>query len=136
MKPHPDGRRRRQQAVPAPATGRAGAGTHFQGGISDAGVRDSGSIRGSAGGYDALRWATREARDRGTRLTAFLASDLAPPGQVTLRDAKRRPANRGERLLAEGLSYAESVAGTASMEVGVTDQPPAQALCERSKTRK
>lgn len=88
---------------------------------------------GSASGYDALRWATREARDRRTRLTVFLASDLAPPGKPPPRDAARRAADRGERRLAEGLSYAESVVGSSLMSVEVTDEPPALALCGRSK---
>jgi nucleotide-binding universal stress UspA family protein len=88
---------------------------------------------GSASGYDALRWATREARDRGSRLTVFLASDLAPPGQPSTRDAARRAADRGERRLAEGLHYAESVVGSSSVGVEVTDEPPALALCVRSK---
>ena len=36
---------------------------------------------GSPGGGDALRWAAREARERGTMLTVVVASDLAPPGE-------------------------------------------------------
>lgn len=88
---------------------------------------------GSASGYDALRWAAREAWDRRTRLTVFLASDLAPPGQPSPRDAARRAADRGERRLAEGLRYAESVVGSSLMSIEVTDKPPALALCERSK---
>jgi nucleotide-binding universal stress UspA family protein len=88
---------------------------------------------GSASGYDALRWATREARDRRSRLTVFLASGLAPPGQRPQRDAAGRPADRGEHRLAEGLRYAESVVGSSLMSVELTDDPPALALCGRSK---
>jgi len=88
---------------------------------------------GSASGYDALRWAVREARDRRSRLTVFLASDLAPPGRPPARDTARRAADRGERRLAEGLRYAESVVGSSLMSVEVTDEPPALALCGRSK---
>jgi nucleotide-binding universal stress UspA family protein len=88
---------------------------------------------GSACGYDALRWAAREARDRGTRLTVFLATDLVPPGQPPLRAVARQAVGRGERRLADGLLYAESVAGASLTTVEVTGEPPAVALCERSK---
>lgn len=88
---------------------------------------------GSASGYDALRWATREARDRRSRLTVFLASGLAPPGQRPQREAAGRPADRGEHRLAEGLRYADSVVGSSLMSVEMTNDPPALALCGRSK---
>lgn len=76
---------------------------------------------------------TREARDRRSRPTVFLASDLAPPGKPRPLDAAKRAADRGERRLAEGLRYAESVVGSSLMSVEVTDEPPALAPCGRSK---
>jgi nucleotide-binding universal stress UspA family protein len=88
---------------------------------------------GSAGSFSALRWAVREARDRGTQLTIILASDIAPPGQPPLHDVAGRAVGRGDRRLAEGLCYAESVAGSSLTRVEMTDEPPALALCERSK---
>ena len=88
---------------------------------------------GSVGGAEALCWAVREALDRRTRLTVFVASDLAPPGPVPPREAARRAAHRGERLLADGLGYAESVVGLPALQVEVTDEPPAEALCQRSE---
>lgn len=88
---------------------------------------------GSSSGAEALCWAAREAHDRRTRLTVFVASDLAPPGPVPPHEAVRRAARRGERLLADGLGYAESVVGLPALRVEVTDEPPAQALCRHSK---
>jgi len=88
---------------------------------------------GSAYGYDALRWAVREAKARQLRLTVFLASDLAPPGQPPAHDVVRLAADRGDHLLADGLSYAESAVGTPWLGLEVTGEPPAQALCERSR---
>lgn len=88
---------------------------------------------GSAGSYSALRWAIWEARNRRTRLTVLLASDIAPPGQPPLHDVAGRAVGRRERRLAEGLCYAESVVGSSLTKVEVTDEPPALALCERSK---
>jgi nucleotide-binding universal stress UspA family protein len=88
---------------------------------------------GSAVGGDALRWAARETWARHTTLTVLLACSLAPPGEPALPDLIRLARQRGEHTLASGLQYAGSVVGPARIRAQVTDQPPAQALCERSK---
>ena len=88
---------------------------------------------GSPAGGDALRWAAREAWARHTVLTVFLASDLAPPGEPTLPDLVGLASQRGEHSVARGLQYAESVVGSDWIRAEVSGQPPAQALCERSK---
>jgi nucleotide-binding universal stress UspA family protein len=87
---------------------------------------------GSHVGTDALRWAAREAFERGTPLTVLLASDFSPPGQMPLYDLAALARKRGEYALAQGLEYAEATAAASGAWAEVTAQPAAEALCERS----
>jgi nucleotide-binding universal stress UspA family protein len=64
----------------------------------------------------------------------FLASDLAPAGEPTAQSLAAVARKRGDYALAQGLRYAESVAGPSRIRVEVTREPPATALCERSET--
>lgn len=88
---------------------------------------------GSPTSRDALCWAAREARARGTTLIVFVSSDLASPGEVALPDLARLARQRGEQTFASGLDYAKSVVGPSRIRAELTGEPPAQALCERSK---
>ena len=89
---------------------------------------------GSPAATEALSWAAREASVRRTPLTVFLASDLAPAGEPTVRDLAAIARQRGDHALARGLRYAESAASPSRVRVELTWESPAQALCERSET--
>jgi nucleotide-binding universal stress UspA family protein len=89
---------------------------------------------GSAGSGEALRWAAREARARGTALTICLAwtpDDLAPLGEERAHDHARR---RGEDILARGARLAGSVPDLAEVRTVMLEGSPAHVLCERSST--
>lgn len=86
----------------------------------------------SPGSNDALRWAAREAWARGTDLTVVLAWDLARFGEDDPEVADLAM-QRGERALARGLTYAESVMGHDRVHAEVILEPPARALCALSK---
>jgi nucleotide-binding universal stress UspA family protein len=88
---------------------------------------------GSPAATEALKWAVREASARRTSLNIFIASDLEPAGEPTVRSLAAIARKRGDYALARGLSYAES-AGPSRVRVELTREPPAQALCERSET--
>lgn len=67
---------------------------------------------GSPGSDQALRWAAREARARGTVLTDCLAwapDSVSRLNEAAVFDLARQ---RGEEILAPGLRYAESVLGS------------------------
>lgn len=88
---------------------------------------------GSAGSHDALRWAAREARDRGTTLTACLAwtpDHMELPTESALCDLARQ---HGQEILARGLPYAESVLGPGRVRADLAGGSAAQVLCERSR---
>lgn len=87
---------------------------------------------GSPPGTDALYWAAREASQRGMPLTVLVASDLIPPGELTLHDLAGLARENGEYALGRGLEYAESAAAADGTRAEVTAQPAAEALCERS----
>ena len=73
---------------------------------------------GSPGSGDALRWAAREAKVRGTTLTVCLAwtpDHMALPTESDLCDLARQ---HGQEILARGLPYAQSVLGPGRVQRG------------------
>jgi nucleotide-binding universal stress UspA family protein len=88
---------------------------------------------GSPAGCDALRWAAREARGRGTLLTIFLGTDLMVPGEPKLQEVIDQARHQGRHALANGLGHAASVVPANRIRVEVTGHPPAEELCERSQ---
>ena len=89
---------------------------------------------GSSDSGHALRWATREAKARGTTLTVCLAwtPDLmALPTESDLCDLARE---HGREILARGLPYAESVLGPGRVRAELAGGSAAYMLCERSRT--
>ena len=89
---------------------------------------------GSPGSGDALRWATREAKARGTTLTVCLAwtpDHMALPTESDLCDLARE---HGQIILRRGLPYAESVLGPARVRAELAGGSAAHVLCERSRT--
>ena len=89
---------------------------------------------GSPGSTEALRWAIREARARGTTLTvchAWTAGDADLPAQADLFELARR---RDREVLDHGLSYARSALGPDWVRSALTYGPPERVLCERSHT--
>ena len=89
---------------------------------------------GSPGSGDALRWAAREAKARGTTLTVCLAWT---PDHITLpteSDLCYLARQHGQVILARGLPYAESVLGARRVRAELADGSAAHVLCERSKT--
>jgi len=88
---------------------------------------------GSPGGAQALRWAAREARARGTTLTACLAwtpDHMELPTESDLCDLARQ---HGQEILTRGLPYAESVLGPGRVRADLAGGSAAQVLCERSR---
>ena len=89
---------------------------------------------GSPGSGEALRWAAREARTRGTTLTVCLAwtpDHIAVPTGSDLCDLARQ---HGQEILARGRPYAESVLGLGRVHAELADGSAAHVLCERSRT--
>jgi len=89
---------------------------------------------GSPGSGDALRWAAREAKARGTTLTVCLAwtpDHMTLPTKSDLSDLARQ---HGQEILARGLPYAESVLGPGRVRAELAGGSAAYVLCERSKT--
>ena len=87
---------------------------------------------GSPGGAHALRWAAREARARGTTLTACLAwtpDHMELPTESALCDLARQ---HGREVLARGLPYAESELGPGRVRADLATGSAAYVLCERS----
>jgi nucleotide-binding universal stress UspA family protein len=87
---------------------------------------------GSPGSQDALRWAAREAKARGTVLTVCVAwapEYLALTGDSALYELARQ---RGEEILARGMRYAESVLESGDVRAALDQGPPALVLCQRS----
>jgi nucleotide-binding universal stress UspA family protein len=88
---------------------------------------------GSPAAAQALRWATREAGERGTTLTACLAwtpDHVEPPADPALYDLARE---HGRQILARGLRYAESALGPGRVRADLAAGSAAHVLCERSK---
>lgn len=89
---------------------------------------------GSPGSELALRWAAREARNRGTRLTichAWTPEDLALPIEPSTFDLARW---QGEEIVNQGLHEAEPIAGPGGVQPLLISGSPARVLCERSDT--
>ena len=89
---------------------------------------------GSPGSGDALRWAAREAKARGTTLTvclAWLPDHMTLPTESDFTDLARQ---HGQVILARGLPYAESVLGPGRVATALAGGSAAHALCERSRT--
>ena len=89
---------------------------------------------GSAGSDEALRWAAREARARGTMLTICLAwppDDPALPGDSGVHDRAGQP---GEEILARAVRSLGSVLDPAEVRTTLSGGPPARVLCERSRS--
>ena len=88
---------------------------------------------GSPGAAQALRWAAREARARGTVLTVSLAwtpDHMELPTESDLCDLARQ---HGREVLARGLPYAESVLGPGRVRADLAAGSAARVLCERSR---
>jgi nucleotide-binding universal stress UspA family protein len=88
---------------------------------------------GSPGSEQALLWAAREARGRGTIVTvchAWAAGYVpGPPGD----DGAPDPAQRaGERSLTQGLRFARNVMGSGGAQPLLASGPAARLLCEHS----
>jgi nucleotide-binding universal stress UspA family protein len=89
---------------------------------------------GSAGCDEALRWAGREARARGTVLTICLAwpsDELALLGDSGVRDRARQ---QGAEILARGARAAGSDLDLTEVRTVLAEGPPARVLCERSRS--
>jgi len=89
---------------------------------------------GSPGAEQAVRWAAREARFRGTTLTvcfAWTPDQLKLPAGSPLHELARR---HGQQVLAQILPYAESVLGPGLARADLAAGSAAQVLCERSRT--
>ncbi len=89
---------------------------------------------GSPGSGEALRWAAREAKARGTTLTVCLAGTpdhMTLPTESDLCDLARQ---HGQEILARGLPYAESVLGPGRVRAELASGSAAYVLCERSRT--
>ncbi len=87
---------------------------------------------GSPGSELALRWAAREAHDRGARLTIcyawapeYLALNIEPP----LYESEKR---RGEEIMGRGVQHAEPSVGPGGVGTLLACGSPARMLCERS----
>ena len=87
---------------------------------------------GSPGSDRALRWAAEEARARGCPLTVCLA--WAPHCLTALDDPAvyALARNRGEHILAAGVSYARSVLGAEPVAPLLARGSPAEVLCGQS----
>jgi nucleotide-binding universal stress UspA family protein len=89
---------------------------------------------GSPGSGEAVCWAAREARARGTTLTVCLAwtpDHMTLPTESAICDLARQ---HGKEILARGLPYAESVLGAGRVHAALVGGSAARVLCERSRT--
>jgi nucleotide-binding universal stress UspA family protein len=89
---------------------------------------------GSPGSELALRWAAREASDRGTTLTvchAWAPEDLALAIEPPLFDLALR---QGEEIVQQGLVHAEPFAGPGGVQPLLAAGSPARVLCQQSGT--
>jgi nucleotide-binding universal stress UspA family protein len=85
---------------------------------------------GSPGSEQALSWAAREARTRGTALTVCHVWTLGftvPPDQAAVLDLARRS---GEQVIADGLRHAHDVMPPELVRAWLVEGPTANMLCE------
>lgn len=85
---------------------------------------------GSAGSEQALSWAAREARSRGTALTVchvWALGFAVPPGQAAVLDLARQ---NGEQVIAQGLRHARDVMPPELVRPWLTEGWAADVLCE------
>lgn len=85
---------------------------------------------GSPGSEEALGWAAREARSRGSVLTACLA--WAPGYPASATEVAMFARRSGERTLVQGLRHAQDLMGSGEIRPLLADGPAATALCELS----
>ncbi len=85
---------------------------------------------GSPGSEEALGWAAKEARLRGSVLTICHA--WAPGYPTPAAGAIALARRSGEQALARGLQYARAIAGPAEVRPLLAEGPAAGALCEHS----
>jgi nucleotide-binding universal stress UspA family protein len=85
---------------------------------------------GSPGSDEALSWAAREARSRGSVLTVCLA--WAPGYPASAAEVAAFARRIGERTLARGLRRAHDLVGSGEIRPLLADGPAATALCELS----
>jgi nucleotide-binding universal stress UspA family protein len=89
---------------------------------------------GSSGSAQAVRWAVREAKARGTTLTVCLAwapDHIELPTEAAISDLARQ---HGKEILARGLPDAESVLGPGRVSEALVGGSAARVLCECSRT--
>jgi nucleotide-binding universal stress UspA family protein len=85
---------------------------------------------GSPGSEQALSWAVREARSRGTVLTvchAYGPGFAVPPGEDAVLDIARRI---GEQVVASGLRQAQHLMGAGKLRSLLVEGSAAAVLCE------
>jgi nucleotide-binding universal stress UspA family protein len=86
---------------------------------------------GSAGAEQAIAWAAREARSRGSALTVCLAQSPAyPAAPAAAPDGEARRA--AEEALAPGAQLARDLMAGGEVRPVAAAGPPARAVCERS----
>lgn len=85
---------------------------------------------GSPGSAEALGWAAKEARLRGSVLTICHA--WAPGYPAPAADATALARRSGEQALARGLQYARTIAGPVELRPLLAEGAAAGALCEHS----
>ena len=88
---------------------------------------------GSPGAAQAVRWAAREARARGTVLTVCLAwtpDHMELPTETELCDLARE---HGREILTRGLPYARSELGPGRVHADLAAGSAARVLCQRSR---
>ena len=89
---------------------------------------------GSPGGEQALQWAVREARARGTALTVCVAwapAYLAAISESSVDDVARQ---RFEEILEHGMVYTRSMLGSGAVRPLLARRSAANVLCELSGT--
>ncbi|MFY9933814.1 MAG: universal stress protein [Streptosporangiaceae bacterium] len=89
---------------------------------------------GSPGSAQAVRWAAREARARGTTLdvcVAWTPDHIGPPTEAAICELARQ---HGKEILSRGLPYAESALAPGQVRPVLASGSAARVLCERSRT--
>jgi nucleotide-binding universal stress UspA family protein len=87
---------------------------------------------GSPGSDEALAWAVREARARGSVLTVCQVWQQGYPAPLMAAGAPDLAQQAGERVLARGIRRAQALLGPGEVRPLLTAGPAAAALCEHS----